>query len=412
MLMERLRDMPAAFFAQDMTALMVVHINWDGSASMSLDRQFGDPLLKVISDRLKQCAPGDAFIAHLTGDDFAVLTAGHADVESVQAMAAEFLGQMSEPLAFASEHLLLSPQVGVGIWPEDNDSADQLLRNAYTAMFKSRIDGSERLCIYSGSTSQKLQTRSQLEQALVFALERQEFTMFYQPQVSADDFRIVGAEALIRWNNPVLGWVSPGNFVPVAEHVGLIRSIGAWVMEQACQQLAEWRGMGFDDVRIAINVSPLQFLVPGLENDVRSIVEQAGIEPRSVELEITESSLMQDMDSAVRVMEKIKGLGMELAIDDFGTGYSSLSNLRQFPLDRLKVDQAFTSEIGEDLAGERILQTIIAMGGHLGLELIVEGVETQAQADFLKASGAHILQGYLFGKPMSAEAFTAKLRAQ
>ena len=413
MLLDQLRKLPESLLAGSKVSwLMVIHINWEGSASISLDHPSRDPILEAIRDRIRAIAPADSFIAHLESDDFAVLSSGFADIAMVRQAARVFLGELSLPMAYGSEHLLLAPQIGLSVWPDSDTDPENLLRNAYTAMFKTRIDSSDSLCIYSGSAVDKLQTRSQLEQALVFALEREEFSIYYQPQVDADGYRVVGAEALLRWSNPDLGWVSPSAFVPVAEHVGLISAIGSWVLEHACKQLVLWHEMGFSDLRMAINVSPVQFLVPGLEDRVESIIGEQGVVPDRLELEITESSVMQDIEAAIRVMRRIKDLGVELAIDDFGTGYSSLSNLRQFPLDRLKVDQAFTMEIGADQATERIADTIISMARHLDLQVVAEGVETEAQARFLQDQGANILQGFLFGKPMTAERFTELLQRQ
>ncbi len=412
MLVQQLRQLPDAASASGISSLMLVHINWQGSASILLDRLLPEPMLKSISERIRAVAPQGAFVAHLSSDDFAVLTQGFPDIEAANHAASEFLRAMQVPLAHKGDHLLLGPEIGVSLWPDAESDPEHLLRNAYTAMFKSRVEDAEQLFVYTGSASEKLQTRSMLEQALVFALERREFSIFYQPQVAADDGRILGAEVLLRWNNPELGWVSPGSFVPVAEHVGLIRSIGTWVMESACYQLADWDAQGFQQLRLAINVSPLQFLSPGLEDDVADIVARTGIAPQRIELEITESSLMHDIGSAVRVMERIRKLGIEIAIDDFGTGYSSLSNLSRFPLDRLKVDQAFTSDIGSSGYADQIAQTIVAMGQHLGLEVIAEGVETEAQAQFLRDRGCDFLQGYLYGRPMPAGEFTARLREE
>ena len=392
---------------------MVVHINWPGSASIVLDRPISDPVLRSVRDRIRAIAGPGAFIAHLSSDDFAVLISGYPDAAAAGTAASAFLTEVQLPMPYGKEHLLLAPKIGMSLWPTpDNEDPELILRNAYTAMFKTRIDDTEQLCIYSGSVSDRVQTRSLLEQCLVFALERREFSVFYQPQVAAQDGRILGAEALLRWNNPDLGWVSPSAFIPVAEQVGLIKSIGAWVIEEACRQLLAWNELGFDDLRLGINVSPLQFLVPGLEDAIQDTVARSGVAPQRIELEITESSLMHDIDNSIRIMHRIKDFGLELAIDDFGTGYSSLSNLRDFPLDRLKIDQAFVREIGASVHAERIANTIITMGRQLGLSIVAEGVETTAQADFLRREGCDVFQGFLYGRPMHAEEFSLRLQKQ
>lgn len=394
------------------TGLMVLHINWPGSASVVIDRPISDPILQGISKRLQSSCKDTDFIAHLSGDDFAVLSSGHKNSDSVQQAAVDLLHQLQKPLLHEKEQLLLAPQIGLSIWPSDTPDVHALLRNAYTAMFKSRIDETEHLCIYSSGIADELQSRSQLEQALVYALERNELELYYQPQVEARNENIVGVETLVRWYNPALGWVSPESFIPVAEHIGLIDRIGEWIIETACLQLHLWNQLGMKDLRLAINVSPLQFMVPGLKNKLVHFVEKYELNPACIELEITESSLMRDIDTAIDVMKQVKQYGMELAIDDFGTGYSSLSNLRHFPLDRLKIDRSFTMELGTNNDSTEITLTILAMARNLGLKIIAEGVETREQAEFLRRNGCQEFQGYLYYRPVSADMVTEMLLAK
>ena len=390
-------------------ALMVLHINWPGSASIVMGRPIADKTLKAIGERLRRAVEGESFIAHLNGDDFAVLLTELEDTNAVKEAAVNLLEKLQQPLKEGHQHFLLVPQIGVSIWPSDGDAVS-LLRNAYAAMFKSRIDDAEHLCIYSADIGQQLRMRSQLEQALIGALEHEEFEVHYQPQINAISGHIVGVEALLRWQNPILGWIGPDAFIPIAEHVGLIKNIGDWVLKTACRQLQEWHESGLGPLRLAVNVSPLQFIDPGLHGNIRSIIEQAGIAPDDLELEITESSLMQDLEQAVKVMREIKQEGMDLAIDDFGTGYSSLSSLRHFPLDRLKIDQSFTCEIGENKDATEITLTILALAKRLGLDVIAEGVETVAQAEFLRMHGCNEFQGFLFSKPVPGKKLTVLLK--
>ena len=393
------------------TSLMILHINWSGSASIIMGKSSGNLLLlKTISERLRSAVNDNTFIAHLNGDDFAVLLNDLQEIDEIESAAKNLLNHLQQPLLQNGQELLLTPQIGVSVWPDDGLDGLTLLRNAYTAMFKSRIDDAAPLCIYSADIGHKLQVRSRLEQALVHALERGEFEVYYQPQINAKNGRIMGVEALLRWQSPLLGWVGPNTFIPVAEHVGLINTIGKWVLETACQQLKSWHDEGLGPLRLAVNVSPLQFIVPGLAASVRQIVEQTGIKPSQLELEITESSLMHDMDNAVQVMQTIKQQGMELAIDDFGTGYSSLSSLRNFPLDRLKIDQSFTREIGKNADATEITLTILAMGKQMGLAVIAEGIETIEQARFLRQHGCDEFQGYLYSRALPAEKILALLR--
>lgn len=406
MLKDRLRNMAEDESEAGVAALIVMHINWPGSATVMLDRPISDEVLQTIRDRLLSIGRDGDFIAHLSGDDFALLARGYATQEEARQAANRFLEQIQEPLKCGGEPLLLVPQIGVSFWPQDNQDPRQLLSNAYTAMFTARIDDSEPLSLYSASVSEELHKRSRLEQAMVHALERGEFELHYQPQVGTADGRIRGVEALLRWNNPVLGWISPAAFIPVAEHVGLIQSIGSWVIQESCSQLRTWNAEGHAQLRLAINTSPLQFTAQRIENDFRALLERTDINPGLVELEITESSLMRDVDEAIRAMNALKAMGLDLAIDDFGTGYSSLSSLRDFPLDRLKIDMTFVREIGKRADAEEITLTIIAIARQLGLNVIAEGVETRAQAAFLHKHGCDELQGFLLARPMPAAEVT------
>ncbi|MFK7829533.1 MAG: putative bifunctional diguanylate cyclase/phosphodiesterase [Congregibacter sp.] len=403
MLEERLRRLAQNSEDGDITALIVMHVNWPGSATIVLDRPISDGVLQTIRDRLHDIGKVDDFVAHLSGDDFAVLTGGYATIEDAREGAATFLTLMQQPLKFEEEPLLLVPQLGVSFWPTDTRDPQQLLSNAYTAMFTARMDDSDPLNLYSATVGAELYLRSRLEQAIAFALERDEFQLYYQPQVCANTGRIMGVEALLRWNNEELGWITPGEFVPVAEHVGLIHAIGAWAIEESCRQLKAWNQAGFDGLRLAINISPRQFLGERLKNDIEKVILDTELDPSCVEIEITESSLMRDVESAIRVMHTMKDFGLELAIDDFGTGYSSLSSLRDFPVDRLKIDITFVREIGKRKDAEEITGTIIAIARQLDLKIIAEGVETPEQAAFLCEHGCDELQGYLFARPMPAE---------
>lgn len=389
--------------------LMIIHINWPGSASVVIDRPISDPVLDLIGRRLREITDNSDFIAHLSGDDFAVLSCGHADEQAVLQASEKLLQAMQQPLAYRGEMLLLAPQIGLSIWPRDTHDSAALLRNAYTAMFKSRIDEIDPLCVYSANIGHELHKRSQLEQALLAAMERDEFELFFQPQVDIRSHQIVGVEALLRWNNPQLGWVAPDTFIPVAEHIGLIKPLGQWVLEAACFQLYAWKQAGLGRLRMAINVSPLQFMVSGLDQQILHILEKYDLNPGDIELEITESLLMRDREDAVRKMHRLKESGITLAIDDFGTGYSSLSNLSLFPLDHLKIDKSFTQAIGMSAENDEITQGILSMAKNLHLNVIAEGVETPEQADFLRRHGCDELQGFLISRPLNAEDMTQRL---
>jgi EAL domain-containing protein (putative c-di-GMP-specific phosphodiesterase class I) len=317
---------------------------------------------------------------------------------------------LREPLYQDHRELRLAPRLGISVYPDDAREPDALLRSAYTAVFKSRIDGTEPLCLYSAELGQAVAVRSELEQALAQALDRDEFIIHYQPQVSASTGAVVGLEALLRWRNPRLGWVEPEAFIPVAEHMGLIQALGAWTLEAACRQLHAWELVGFGPLRLSVNLSPLQFGAVDLVTEISAAVERSGIAPSSLELEITESTLMRDIAAAARAMNSLRSRGVAVAIDDFGTGYSSLASLRDFPLDRLKIDRAFVREIGSNRDATEIALAVIAMGKRLGLQVVAEGVERAAQARFLELNGCDELQGYYFSRPLPPEDFEALLR--
>ncbi|MCP3852759.1 MAG: EAL domain-containing protein [Gammaproteobacteria bacterium] len=393
-----------------MACLMLLHINWPGAASVVLGKPMANPVLQAISNRLNKALNVDKFIAHLNGDDFAVLIYGIKDQASVLTMAQTLLAELKKPLKLNHRELLLSPQIGVSVWPDDGEDGLLLLRNAYTAMFKSRIDYNEHVCVYSQDVERQLEVRSRLEQALIHALENNEFEVYYQPQFNANSGQLVGVEALLRWENPVLGRIGPETFIPVAEHVGLIKNIGDWVLSTACLQLWEWQQNGLRPIRLAVNVSPLQFIDQTLVTRITSLLKQVSIRPEQLELEITESLLIYNLDNTLLIMQKLKQQGVELAIDDFGTGYSSLSNLRHFPLNRLKIDQSFIRDIGKDDVANEIALTIITMGKRLGLKVIAEGVEKSEQAEFLRENGCDEFQGYLYSKPLPANDMTNMLQ--
>ena len=395
---------------QGIAALAVLHVNWPGSASSILGKPMGDAMLQAIGRSLRSAVRAEDFLAHLSGDDFAVLFTGIPDQAAVRRASVHLLQKLQRPIQQDDRQVILAPRIGVSIWPGDGPDAVSLLRNAYTAMFKSRIDGTDLLCIYSADIGQELQARSQLEQALLHALERGEFEIHYQPQLAADGKRILGVEALLRWHNPTLGWVEPDAFIPVAEHAGMINTIGRWVLRNACRQLRAWQDAGLGPLRLAVNLSPQQFISPRLLDDICSIVEETGITPQQLELEITETTLMRDLNGAIHTMQQIKAKGMQLAIDDFGTGYSSLSSLRHFPLDRIKIDKSFTREIGNNQDATEISLAIITMGKRLRLQVIAEGVETAEQAEFLRRHDCDELQGYLFSQAVPAAQLEPLLR--
>ena len=393
----------------EIAALIIVHIKWSGSASGIVGRSAGDKLLGAIGQRLRNAVRSDDLVVHLSGDDFGILITHLGDSEQALRIAQNLLYVLREPLDIGDSPIALAPRMGMSIWPKDSPDTTALLRDAYIAMFRARIEQSNKTCVYSDEIAEEMHARSRLEQALLSAMERGEFEVYYQPQVVTGSGRIIGVEALLRWHNPELGLVYPGTLIPVAEHNGLIHEIGGWVLRTACEQVQQWNERGLGPLRLAVNLSPLQFADDNLETEVRNALELSGLDPHSLELEITESVLMHNLEQATAAMRALKEQGVKLAIDDFGTGYSSLSNLQHYPLDRIKIDQSFTREIHNNKDVREITATIITMAKRLKLETIAEGVETESQAMFLGEKGCDELQGYYFSHPLPASDLLALL---
>jgi diguanylate cyclase (GGDEF)-like protein len=388
--------------AKNLATLIIIHVKWLNSTGSIIGRSAGNQLLQAIAQRLRDIVRSDDIISHLGGDNFGVFIQGLNDRESADVVAQNLLRVMQQPITFEGNSMFLAPCIGMSLWPSESDDGEALLRDANIAVYRARMQGSEAVCVYSPQIAREVEQGSQLEQALNFALERDEFEVYYQPQVITETGQIFGVEALLRWHNPELGLVYPSAFVPVAEYTGLIRTIGLWVLQTACKQVQQWNSQGLGPIQLAVNLSPLQFSDSNLVDEVRRSLEESGLEPGYLELEITESAVMQNLAEATQAMRLLKEQGVKLAIDDFGTGYSSLSNLRHFPLDRIKIDQSFTREFQQDENVKEITLTIIDMAKRLKLKVIAEGVETEAQADYLQQHGCDGLQGYYYSHPVPA----------
>ncbi len=345
------------------------------------------------------------------GDLFAMLISGEATPESVSRLVERVIATAETPLQVEGRELFVTFSIGVACYPQDGSDADTLVRNAESALQKAIRDGSNSLQFYSREMNVRALDRLELEHELRQALVRDELELHYQPQVDMAG-RIVGVEALARWRNPQRGMVSPAHFIPLAEETGLIVPIGEWVLRTACAQARRWRDGGGPDMVMAINLSPRQFRDKRLPGLVRRVMAETGMAPQHVELEVTESAAMQDVESSVAIMQELKAIGVHLSIDDFGTGYSSLAYLKRFPLDKIKVDQSFVRNMAEDGNDAAIVQSVVALGHALGLRVIAEGVETEAQAALLKSYDCEEMQGYLFSKSLPAQDIPALLGAR
>jgi diguanylate cyclase (GGDEF)-like protein/PAS domain S-box-containing protein len=365
-----------------------------------------DSVLKQVGEVFQSLRPGAKVVARIKSVEFAVLVETGQGRDFLEHYAIELHQRLSRAFRLGGREFYLGPVIGVAMFPEDGADADELFRRADSALNRTGSDSGETIHFFSERAQTDLDERLMVESQLRHALERNEFRLLYQPKVQVDSGRIVGLEALLRWSNPVLGEVSPVRFIPIAERTGLIIEIGAWVLREACRQVANWNREGLQ-VKVAVNLSPRQFYQKDLLPMIRASVEQSGIGGASLELEITESALMSREQEVDRLMREIRALGIALSIDDFGTGYSSLAYLKRFPVQRLKVDRAFIRDLGKDEDSDAIVRSIVNLADGLKLDVVAEGVETAAQLDILRAMACDEYQGFLFSTPVDAASVLA-----
>jgi diguanylate cyclase (GGDEF)-like protein/PAS domain S-box-containing protein len=363
----------------------------------------GDKLLQAVAERLQKRLRTSDTVARLGGDEFVIVLSAVKHVQDISHVTQEIMEALSAPFELGEQEVFISASIGIAIFPLDGNDVGSLLRNADTAMYVAKESGRNNYKFFSREMNLRAVERITLETNMRRALERGEFSLNYQPQVDMKNGGITGMEALLRWNHPETGFVSPGKFIPIAEETGLIIPIGEWVMRTACGQAKSLIDAGFPSIRMAVNISGCQFKQSNLAKVVRQVLEETGLSPASLELELTESILMDSADCAVNMLQELKAIGVHLAIDDFGTGYSSLTYLKNFPIDRLKIDQLFIRDITTNTDDASISNAIIAMAHSLGMRVIAEGVETKEQMEFLASRDCHEMQGYYFSRPVSRE---------
>jgi diguanylate cyclase (GGDEF)-like protein/PAS domain S-box-containing protein len=375
----------------------------------------GNELLRAVGERFRAVLrASDSFtqlgdtvtmetVGRAAGDEFIVLLPDIASAEDAAVVARRLRGALSEPFAIADQEIHTRTSIGISVFPDDGASADDLLKHADSALAQAKREGRDCYQFFTAALNARAFKRLTVEMHLRRALDREQFRVFFQPKLRASDLAVVGFEALVRWLHPELGRVSPAEFIPIAEETGLIVPIGEWVLAHAARQLVSWDQAGRAPLKCAVNLSAMQFRVKDLHQRLAQVVTDSGLEPSRIELELTESVLMEDGQAAIRTLHELKSHGFGIAVDDFGTGYSSLSYLKRLPIDVLKIDQSFVRELGTGSEDAAIVSTIISMARSLNLKVVAEGVEQEGQLAFLRAQGCDELQGYLFSQPLPAD---------
>jgi diguanylate cyclase (GGDEF)-like protein len=383
----------------------------------ALGHSAGDMLLAAVSQRMLAGVRNSDTVGRFGGDEFVImLTGGADDVASLAAVLERVRKSLAEPVMLDGQEVRVSCSMGVALYPSaassEQEDAGSLLMKADSAMYRAKELGKNNIQYYSGEMSASAEEKLRLLDGLRHALAYGQLRLLYQPKVDLRTGRMIGVEALLRWDHPEQGMVPPMRFIPLAEESGLIVEIGEWVLRTACRQNQAWRDAGLGRLEIAVNVSPRQFDDLSLLSRVSAALRDSGMDPADLELEVTEGVMMRDLQQSVQKMRELKATGVSLSIDDFGTGYSSLSALKTFPISRLKIDKSFVRELVEQSEDQAIAKAIISLGHQLNLRVIAEGVETEMQRQFLRDNDCDEMQGYLFSRPVSADAIAAMLHAQ
>ncbi|MFH2139735.1 MAG: EAL domain-containing protein [Pseudomonadota bacterium] len=397
-----------------MVAVLAVGLDRFKQINDSFGHPMGDQLLQVMAGRLAGKVRACDTVARIAGDEFGVVLTGVKAAHDVGDVAQKIIDSIAQnPMSIGDSEIFVTLSIGVCLYPLDGPNTATLLRNADAALHHAKTEGRNNFQYYAAHMNASAWQRLQLETGLRRALERDEFVLHYQPQVDLDHGKIIGMEALLRWQSAERGLVSPGEFIPLLEETGLIVPVGEWVLRTACKQARAWQAAGLSGFHVAVNLSPLQFGQPDFAGVVIAILEEYGLDPalRMIELELTESLLMHNVAGTIDTLNKLHATGIEFSIDDFGTGYSSLSYLKRFPISSLKIDQSFVRDLSSDRSDEAIVTAIIALGHSLGLNVIAEGVETATQLTRLREMGCDEIQGYLFSRPVPAAEMTHLLQS-
>ena len=388
----------------DLLAILFLDLDRFKMVNDTLGHEMGDRLLRAAADRIVHCVRTGDLVARLGGDEFTILLENMTSPKAVATVAEKICNTLSEPFSFMGREIYISTSIGISICPQDGRDTGTLMKHADTAMFRAKEKGGK-FQFYESGMEAEVTKKLELEADLRRALEGNEIILYYQPQMDLKSRTIVGMEALVRWKHPERGMIPPNDFIPIAEETGLIIPLGELILRQACSQAQSWLNQGLKPLRVAVNLSGRQLESGDLPHKVTSILKDTGLEPGYLELEITESTVMENAEEVIPILTQLKDMGLTLAIDDFGTGYSSLSYLRRFPIDLLKIDASFVRDITRDPDDKALISGIIALAKSIRLKVLAEGVETSEQEAFLIEQECDSIQGYLISAPLEASLF-------
>ena len=390
---------------QKQIAILFIDLDRFKQINDTLGHDTGDALLINVSIRIQDCIRKQDTVARLGGDEFVVILEDLHDMKDAAMVAQKIISELSQPCKVFDQDLYITPSIGITLYPTDDMDTNELLKNADTAMYLAKEKGRNRFQFYTDDMNKESKQRLDIETKLRKALQNDEFFLLFQPKFEINSLTTIGAETLIRWQHPEMGMVSPMDFIPIAEETGLIVPIGEWVIQQSCRYLQTWKEQGYKPIKMAVNLSPRQFHQSEIVDFILDTLVSHNIKPSEFEVEITESLLMEDTDTTINLLNKLKAWGVSISVDDFGTGYCSLGYLKKFPIDTLKIDRSFVKDIMTEPDDAAITEAIIAMAHSLRLNVIAEGVETEDQLKFLKQFGCNEGQGYYYSRPLPAELF-------
>ena len=401
-----------AFAARYTHPVWVVHLDLDRFKFINdtLGISAGDELLRQVAVRLQECVRDTDTVARLAADEFVLVLPERSDENTAIHTMQRIMESAAQPYIVEGHEFFMTVSAGMAVYPTDGEDADTLMKHADVAMYRAKETGRNNYQFYTPAMNERALERLRLEGDLRLALEHGQFELYYQPQVDLHTGRIHGMEALVRWQHPAFGMVSPARFIGLAEETGLIVPLGAWVLCSAAMQAKAWQDAGLGELRVAVNLSARQFMQKDLVDSIAGVLHECGLAPHCLEVELTESMIMDDVEHAIGILRDLAKLGVQISVDDFGTGYSSLSYLKRLPIDVLKIDQSFVRDITVDPDDAAIVATIISLAHSLRLSVVAEGVETAEQLEFLRSHGCDAMQGYYFSKPLPAEEVEGLLR--